>query len=132
MAAGKNWGIPMTKPDHDTELLDGLFKTARSDEQAAARPDLLARVLADAEALQPQFEPLQRKAPKKSLFAQLSGALGGWPSLTGLAAAAVAGVWIGFTATPDLFPNGIVGIGAANTEIYLAYLEGDDSYGLEE
>ncbi|SHJ71627.1 hypothetical protein SAMN05444000_11225 [Shimia gijangensis] len=114
-------------------MLDALFEAARTDDRAAARPDLLARVLADAEALQPTLDPLKRRdKPRKSVFAQLFGALGGWPSVTGLAAATVAGVWVGFVATPELLPNGVASLIGADTEIYLAYLEGGSNYGLEE
>lgn len=138
MADGTNWGTQMTKPDDNNEMLDALFAAARTDDRAAARPELLAKVLADAEAMQPNFEPLTRREPEgdrksSSIFAQLVGALGGWPSLTGLAAATVAGIWVGFAAVPDVLPSGIAElIGAADTEVYLAYLEGGYSYGLEE
>ncbi|MGQ0565527.1 MAG: dihydroorotate dehydrogenase [Gemmobacter sp.] len=71
--------------------LDDLFAAARAD---AARPSdgLMARVLADADALQPQ-----RRAPARPRFrlSALIAALGGMGAMAGLATATVAGLWIG-------------------------------------
>ena len=127
----------MTKPEDNNEMLDALFAAARTDGRAAARPDLLAKVLADAEALQPGFEPLARRqqpdGPARSgIIAQLMAAVGGWPSLTGLAAAAVAGIWVGFSAAPDMLPTGIAEIIGTDTDVYLALLDGDYGDGMEE
>lgn len=132
-----NWGTRMTKPDDNNEMLDALFAAARTDDRATARPDLLAKVLADAEALQPSFEPLTAREQtsdrvRGGIIAQIIGALGGWPSLTGLAAATVAGVWVGFSVAPDMLLTGLAEIIGSDTEVYLALLEGDYGYGLEE
>ena len=127
----------MTKPEDNNEMLDALFAAARTDDRAAARPDLLAKVLADAETLQPSFEPLMRREPsggqaRSSIIAQLMGAVGGWPSLTGLAAATVTGIWVGFSVAPDMLPTGFAEIIGTDTDVYLALLEGDYGDGLEE
>ena len=83
----------MTNP-HDNEM-DDLFARAR-DLDTAPSDDLMARVLADAAAVQAGFVAVSTQPmPTLGLWGQLREALGGWPSLGGLAAATVAGVWIG-------------------------------------
>ena len=92
--------------------LEAFFEAGR-----AARPvpgdDFLARVDASAKAALAksiQSEPVSRAAAtdRRGFFSWL----GGWPVVAGLATAAVAGVWIGYTA-----PS-IADFGAATTEIY--------------
>lgn len=79
----------MTRPeDRNDEALDALFAQARRDRPPAG---LVARVLADAGAVQPGR---RRTGP----FAAVVAALGGWPSAAGLAAASVAGLFIGYAA----------------------------------
>lgn len=75
--------------------LDGLFAEARADSPAPS-PALMARILADAAAVQPRpaAAPPRRAVPRFGLGAVLA-ALGGFGSLAGLASAAVAGLWIG-------------------------------------
>lgn len=85
--------MTMTHPNDD--FLDALFAQARKDE---ARPDdaLTARILADADDVQAGFASAQPARPAgASLWARLLDGLGGWPAVSGLAAATVAGVWIG-------------------------------------
>ncbi len=88
----------MTETGKDDMFLDALFSEAREDAQDAASPDLLARVLQDAEAEQDSWTsapaPVDTAAPR-GVFATFVEALGGWPALGGLAMAGVAGVWIG-------------------------------------
>lgn len=129
----------MTKSDQDDKMLDALFATAKAGEEPVVSPDLVARILADAEALQPTFSPLTKRGENRSsVVSQMLRALGGWPPLTGLAAATVAGVWIGFAATPEVLTRGIAGLAGADsaetaeTDVYLAYLDTTYSYGLEE
>lgn len=55
--------------------------------------DLMAAVLRDAARLQPG--PAMAKAPQPGLWDALLDMIGGWPALSGVAAAGVAGVWIG-------------------------------------
>lgn len=87
----------MTPSEND--LLDDLFKEARVDNPGPS-DDLMARVLADAAALQPVPTAPRIEAP--SLWARALGSIGGWPALSGVAAAGIAGLWIGL-APPDAF-----------------------------
>jgi len=112
--------------EHD---LDALLAAAAKDAAQAPSGDLMARVLADAEAMQPQAASLA-PAPRRGVLAGIVSALGGWPSLGGLAAATVAGVWIGFSATPVILPDGLAGLVDDETTQYLAYL--DTGYGYPE
>lgn len=78
----------MSDKDRDTEL-EAFFGAAR-DTAPVPGDDLVARVLADAAAVQPRQQRIARPA-RQSWFR----ALGGWPSLAGLATATIAGVTIG-------------------------------------
>lgn len=69
--------------------LEDIFAAARGT-GAEVGDDLMARVLADAARVQPA--PVA--AP--SIWSQIREALGGWPVLGGVAAAGLAGVWIGY------------------------------------
>lgn len=78
----------MTDPNDD--MLDDLFAVARD---VAPEPGdaLMARVLADA-------VPPAVAAPvafRQGIWARVSEMLGGWPAISGLAAATVAGIWVG-------------------------------------
>jgi hypothetical protein len=78
------------------DMLAGLKARAPVPSEA-----LMARVLSDAEALQPRPLPVPaaRPAPRLGRFwAALAGPLGGFGALTGLATAAVAGLAIGLAA----------------------------------
>lgn len=91
----------MTKPELTEAQLDAMFSSARRD-VADPTPDFLSGLEAAAvHALKPQVRPPE---PRLGWFAQLSEALGGWTGLSGLATAAVAGVWIGVS-PPDLIPD---------------------------
>ncbi|MDJ0824645.1 MAG: dihydroorotate dehydrogenase [Rhodobacter sp.] len=85
------------RPDLTDTELDGLFQAAR-DTAPMPSADLIARVIADAEAeLEPGVEPA---APRPGILAAVLATIGGWPAAAGLATAAVAGLMIGI-ATPD-------------------------------
>lgn len=65
-------------------------------------PDFMARILSDAEAMQPAtLGVLTETAAKRGIFrdmlSALGEAIGGWPAFAGLATAAVTGVWIGIS-----------------------------------
>lgn len=80
--------------DRDTDMLDAAFAAARTGAPAPSG-DLLDRIMMDADAVLHggvQSRPRPRRAP---LRAMLFEAIGGWPSLGGLVAATVAGLWIG-------------------------------------
>ncbi|WP_108482650.1 hypothetical protein [Oceaniglobus ichthyenteri] len=77
--------------DRPTDPLETLFAQARQ-----APPDLpddlFARILADAETVD---QARHKTVAKSGWWRELGTMLGGWPSVAGLATAAVAGVWIG-------------------------------------
>ncbi|MFU8824587.1 hypothetical protein [Yoonia sp.] len=83
--------MTMTNPPDD--MLDDLFAQAC---KVAPDPDdaLVARVLADA------ARPQRKATPALPWLAQLRGMIGGWPAFGSLAAATVAGVWIGIAPPP--------------------------------
>ncbi|SFP03434.1 hypothetical protein [Tranquillimonas alkanivorans] len=83
----------MPTADDDDRMLAAHFAAARADvpEPSAA---LLARIVADSEAVADARAGTPRHK-RWSLAARLAGAVGGWPSLAGLTAAAACGVWIG-------------------------------------
>ncbi|SLN22342.1 hypothetical protein ROA7450_00829 [Roseovarius albus] len=86
--------------------LDECFAAARQD-TTAAPDDLITKILADAGTMQQEFatQSLVATPVRAGLFARVSQALGGWPSITGLATASLAGVWIGMSA-----PAGLEGV----------------------
>lgn len=82
------------KPLNDLEL-EAFFKAER-DTVFEPSPDLLARVLSDAEAI--QAAPAMAPEPARGgFFKEIFSGIGGWPSLAGLATATVAGLWIGIS-----------------------------------
>lgn len=88
--------------EKDDAFLDALFEEAKGARGDApdVSPDLMARILADAEAVQAGFAPPPARAARPErpgLFRQISNALGGWPALAGLATASVCGLWLGIS-----------------------------------
>lgn len=79
----------MTQQDDD---LDALF-TAAAAEPALPSDALVARILADANALQPR--PAAAPVPRPSWFATLADWFGGGMSLAGMSAAALTGLYLG-------------------------------------
>lgn len=82
----------MAMTDRDDMELDHLFAEAR-DLRPAPGADLMARILADAEAV-----AMERAAPvplARIAWLDWVRALGGWPAVGGLVASTVAGLWIG-------------------------------------
>ncbi len=113
----------------DDMMLDDLFATAAREMEEAVSSDLLARVMADALAVQAeqQQQPEPEKAPKLTMFQVVVKVLGGWQSMGGLAAATVAGVWIGVAAGPEMMQSDWAGsLLTTNAESYLSDL--DNSY----
>lgn len=100
----------MTRSDKlgEEAFLEALFeeeRQARRPSGPEVSPELLARVMADAETVQAGFDTgklPERKAPRPGLFAQLGAALGGWPAFAGLAAASVSGLLIGISPPESL------------------------------
>lgn len=83
----------------DKAMLDAFFADA-ADQRPDPSPDLMARILADAEAVQtaalaPPAAPPGAQEP--GFFATLWAGLGGGAGLTGLITATLAGLWIGLS-----------------------------------
>ena len=75
--------------------LDALFAASRAADLLAS-DDLMARVLADAAALQPKAAPLVRAAPRKAgVWSGLAALFGGSGVLAGLGSVAMAAFFIG-------------------------------------
>ncbi|MFT6103929.1 MAG: hypothetical protein ACJA1E_000344 [Paracoccaceae bacterium] len=95
-----------TRPDDDMpddEMLDGFFEAARQ-QQPQIPEEVVARILADADREQAHHlkgvvTPVRST---RNFFGDVMAALGGWPSLAGLAAATLAGVWIGYSPPTSL------------------------------
>ncbi len=89
----------MTTTDRKGDPLEPLFEAARAK---APQPsaELMARILVDAQAHLPAPAPVaavQSVPPvRRGWLAGLLAAIGGWPSVAGMATATVAGLWLGF------------------------------------
>lgn len=99
----------MTMTNPNDEFLDDVFAQART-EKVPPHEDLMARVLGDAAAVQSGFAAAPQVA-QAGLWARLMEAIGGWPAVSGLAAATVAGVWIGVAPPSSVegFTAGLIG-----------------------
>ena len=85
--------MPMTDNEPDRTGLNVYLDAARA-RRAAPSSDLLARIMADAQAVQAAAD--LRPAPLRAgLAEQFYRLLGGWPAFAGLATAAATGVWLG-------------------------------------
>ena len=116
--------------DRDEGRLDRLLQDARGAEPVSDA--LMARVLADAAMVQAAAarRPVPRAAP--GWIARMLGTLGGWPAVSGVTLAGVAGLAFGILA-PDLvdgLSGGQIGIWSGDTgmlpEIGLLWEEGFD------
>jgi hypothetical protein len=100
-----------------TENLDSLFDAARQNTPVPSET-LMRRVLSDAEALQPNLWGQVAIKPQEvgSFWAGIA-AVFGRGALTGMATAAVAGLWMGFSQPvgQDLFAS-LMGDGGAAVE----------------
>ena len=115
----------MTTSDHDP--LDAVFKQAAETPESAS-DDFMARILADAQALQPSAPDLTSppvSEPEEGLWSRMWQGLGGWSSFAGLATATAAGVWIGVD-TPDM-ANGVLGL-YFDTSAEITFFETDDGW----
>lgn len=109
------WGMMMTNNSTDNltdeQMLDAAFAQMRVQD-VAPRDDLLDRIMLDADAVLADRAVTPASNSSKTGFgAMLLDLIGGWPSLGGLAAATVAGLWIGVvqpTALTD-FSAGLLG-----------------------
>lgn len=118
-------------PESDRRRLDEelelWFAAARADAPVPSDA-LLARVLADAEALRPH-RPAERQPTGG--WAEVWRTLGGWPTAAGLAAAGVAGLWIG-TAPPDALAPGLEWLAENGAGVGLPGPEAGFAIALEE
>lgn len=90
----------------EARQLEALFDEARRA-QVEMPEALNARILADAKRAQAGFPGVfetVRAAPAPGLWSQLVAALGGWPTVGGLATVGAAGIWIG-VAPPSFLPD---------------------------
>lgn len=96
--------------------LDALFAQAKAKPMAPSAA-VMARVLADAAAHQPQGQawPAADARPKLGLFAQFAGFFGGAGALAGMASAAMAGLFIGYVQPSSL--DLVTGAGAASASL---------------
>lgn len=88
-------------PEDQTFDLDEILAQMAAAPLPAVPPALAARILADAQDVQRQFD-LQKGAAAKTAragwrlwLAELRDGLGGWSALAGLSTAMIAGLWIG-------------------------------------
>lgn len=101
----------------DEMMLDSLFETARALPEPVS-DGMKHRILRDAASV--QHEEIQATEPTRTAPQGLAGwlwaVLGGWPAMGGLATAAIAGLWIGFS--PAL------GIGSAIGDVMAGSTDG--------
>ena len=128
-----NWGILMVNADKTEEFLNGLFQEARQDTEAEVSLDFMSRVLADAEALQPtapDYAPVSEE--RAGFLSALYGLFGGWQGASGLVAATMASVWIGFSGGDTLGLDGLQTLLSGDTDYYLSDFGGDFGFTLDE
>lgn len=106
--------------DEKDEDMDLFFDAARA---AAPQPsaDLMARIMADAEAQQPVAVPL---APRQhpGIIRGFLAAIGGWPAMAGMMTATVAGLWIGVNPPTGLEDIASTFLGSKTTEYLSDYM----------
>ncbi|MFD1158374.1 hypothetical protein [Roseovarius aestuarii] len=104
----------MIEKKMDDNELESVFDAAK---ETASLPssDLMSQVMRDAMAVQAGFAVPPVEARPRGIWQELFRVLGGWPTMAGLATAAVAGVWIG------AFPPGFL------PDLQAAYLGADDA-----
>lgn len=95
-----------TDKDRNGAALEPWFAAMREAGDTTPGDDLVARVLGDAENLHPlpakAIRPMSRSGRSnwRVRLRAVMDELGGWPAVAGLAASAMAGIWIG-VAAPD-------------------------------
>jgi hypothetical protein len=115
----------------ETELNKMFDLTRRTPPEPS--PDFMARILSDADAMQPASlgvltETATKRGIFRDMFSGLGEAIGGWPAFAGLATAAVTGVWIGIS-PPQLLiePFGtVLGTDSSALSEVLEYGDGFD------
>lgn len=111
----------MTDPEKQSNEEDArlapYFEAARGADRDPL-DDLMARITADASRTAGELNRLQSAPPYSGVLSGLAAALGGWPAVSGLAAAGLAGVWIGISDP----------LGVDPFEIIDAYVIGADAF----
>lgn len=114
--------------NHDDQMLDAAFADMRVDVEPS--DDLLNRIMIDADGILASSAsgdaPVATRS-KWGLGAMILDVVGGWPSLGGLAAATVVGLWIGVV-QPTALTDLSVGIWGGTLEVPL--IESDMFAGL--
>jgi hypothetical protein len=86
----------MTQINETEMMLDGLFAQARGADQALSpSSDLLARVMADAEAMLVVPVAAELPSERRSIWAGFLEFIGGRRAFGGLVTAGLAGIWLG-------------------------------------
>ena len=100
----------------DNTDLDTMFVQAR---EVKPTPDLMARVLADANVVQEQIKPVPTKAARPGFarvwWTSVVEATGGWSAVSGIAAAGVVGLMVG------LYAPGTVSVWAEDDSAFNDY-----------
>jgi len=107
----------MDKTKHDDDL--EAFFDAAQDMTPPVSEGLMARVLDDALAVQAEGERQQTRRSQDRPFTGILSALGGWPAMAGLATAAVAGLWIGFSPALGVGEAMASALGSDGADLYL-------------
>ena len=89
-------------PDDDKQL-ESTFAKIRAEDVPLSE-GLMDQIMMDADSVLAGQAPAASAATQPGLWDSLLDAIGGWPSFSGLAAATVAGLWIG-VALPDAVTN---------------------------
>ena len=110
----------------DDKILEAAFAQARTPDIMPSEA-ALNRIMMDADSVLVDAAPVSRR-PKQGFGAMILEVIGGWTSFSGLAAATVAGLWIGVS-PPAALADLSVGIWGATIEVPL--LESDMFAGLE-
>ena len=112
--------------DNDQKLLNATFAQVR-EEDVPMSEGLMDRIMQDADGIL-GAAALASSRTRPGFIAQFMDAVGGWPALSGLAAATVAGVWIGVVQPASLTD---LSAGVWGTTIEVPLLESDIFAGLE-
>jgi len=100
----------------DDKMLDTTFAQMRAQDVTPSE-GLMDRIMMDADSVLATGTVAQPRA-KQSVGALILDVIGGWPSFGGLAAATVAGVWIG-VAPPDALADVSAGFLGSTVEVPL-------------
>ncbi len=111
---------------------EDLFAEAKAEGDGLVTDDFLARVLAEAEALQPAMPSAAPPLQSRSLMQVIFDTIGGWQGTGGLVAATMASVWIGFSGADVLSLEDLQTFVSGDTEFYLSDLGGDFSFDFGE